>query len=470
MNVQNDLRTEKACARTQQDFCKSLVKLLNVLLVTLPFLVCWIGFYSKDVVLFPSPYRSAGVMMLFVLLYIFFCRVYDAFYISLKRISEMLYGQMLSITMADAFIFIVIWLMSSGIPDLIPLLIAMAFQMLLSLCWCYCSHRWYFNSFGGQRSGIIYDMRRGMENLFGEYGLDKKFHIEFTCSIEECMAENMACLQGLDAVFLCGVHSHERNVVLKYCVANGISAYIIPRIGDVIMSGAKRMHMFHLPFLRVGRYNPPLEYTVCKRAIDIVVSAAGIAISSPVMAAVAIAIKAYDGGPVLYKQTRLTKDGKLFKIWKFRSMRTDAEKDGIARLSSGEKDDRVTPVGRIIRACRIDELPQLFNILGGSMSLVGPRPERPEIAAQYEKEMSEFALRLQTKAGLTGYAQVYGKYNTLPYDKLQMDLMYIANPSLLEDIRILFATVQVLLQKESTEGIAAGRITAVESAEEEKSA
>ena len=138
----------------------------------------------------------------------------------------------------------------------------------------------------------------------------------------------------------------------------------------------------------------------------------------------------------------------------------DAEKDGVARLSTGENDDRVTPVGRVIRSLRIDEIPQLFNILGGSMSFVGPRPERPEIAKQYEKDLPEFNLRLQAKAGLTGLAQVYGKYNTDPYDKLQMDLMYIANPSIIEDLRIIFATIKILFMKESTEGVAEGQTTA----------
>ena len=142
-------------------------------------------------------------------------------------------------------------------------------------------------------------------------------------------------------------------------------------------------------------------------------------------------------------------------------MRTDAEKDGVARLSTGENDDRITPVGRVIRACRLDELPQLFNILGGSMSVVGPRPERPEIARQYESEIPEFSLRLQAKAGLTGYAQIYGKYNSTPYDKLQMDLMYIANPSFVEDLKIIFATIRTIFQPDSTEGIEQGQTTAM---------
>ena len=202
-----------------------------------------------------------------------------------------------------------------------------------------------------------------------------------------------------------------------------------------------------------------------KRAIDIVVSLIAAIILSPIFLITAIAIKVTDHGPVFYKQVRLTKDGKEFKILKFRSMRVDAEKDGVARLSTGENDSRITPVGKIIRACRVDELPQLFNILKGDLSIVGPRPERPEIASQYCEDMPEFALRLQAKAGLTGYAQVYGKYNTTPYDKLTMDLMYIAHPSIIEDLKIMLATVKILFLPESTEGVAEGSTTAMQNKE-----
>ena len=158
----------------------------------------------------------------------------------------------------------------------------------------------------------------------------------------------------------------------------------------------------------------------------------------------------------------MTKDGRDFDVLKFRSMRVDAEKDGVARLSTGDHDDRITPVGHVIRKVKIDELPQLFNILKGDMTIVGPRPERREIAEEYEKELPEFRLRLQAKAGLTGYAQVYGKYNTTPYDKLQMDLMYISKPSIVEDLKIMFATLAILFRRESTEGVAPGHTTAQE--------
>ena len=215
-----------------------------------------------------------------------------------------------------------------------------------------------------------------------------------------------------------------------------------------------------MPILSVRRAEPNPEYLFLKRVFDIVVSALGLVVLSPFIGITALAIKIYDGGPVLYKQVRLTKDRKEFRILKFRSMRVDAEKDGVARLSTGDNDDRITPVGHVIRACRADELPQLWNILRGDMTIVGPRPERPEIAAQYEEEMPAFGLRLQVKAGLTGYAQIYGKYNTNPHDKLEMDLMYINKMGIVEDLRLMFATVKILFMKDSTEGIAEGQTTA----------
>ena len=175
------------------------------------------------------------------------------------------------------------------------------------------------------------------------------------------------------------------------------------------------------------------------------------------MIIVALLIKLYDGGPALFKQKRLTIDGKVFEVYKFRSMIVDAEKDGVARLAS-KNDNRITPIGKFIRAVRLDELPQLLNILKGDMSIVGPRPERPEIAEEYMKDMPEFAYRLKVKAGLTGYAQILGKYNTTPRDKLLLDMMYIEKYSLFLDIKLMLMTIKILFMSESTEGVDDGTI------------
>ena len=310
--------------------------------------------------------------------------------------------------------YVVVWLLNKDIPTIWPLLLTMLIQVFFAVMWSYFVHRWYFATFPPRRTAILYGVRPGMERLIHEYGLEKKFSIVKTEDIHDCLQSNLEMLQDMQAVFLCGIHSHERNIVLKYCIARDIQVYMLPRIGDVLMSSAKPLHLFHLPMMQVTRYEPVPEYVMLKRLFDIFVSGVALIVLSPVFLAVSIAIKIYDGGPVFYKQCRLTKDGKTFMVHKFRSMKVDAEKDGVARLSTGDKDDRVTPVGHFIRKVRLDELPQLLDILKGDMSLVGPRPERPEIAAQYEKELPEFALRLQAKAGLTGYAQVYGKYNTTP--------------------------------------------------------
>ncbi len=436
------------------------VKFINVVLMTALFGTCWYLAYADHI---RSPFYNRGnwvMIAIFAVLYLVYGRVYDAFKVSLYRISEMIYSQILSLLLSDAILYVVIWLLNKDIPPVWPLLLCAAVQSLAAVAWSYAAHKWYFRFFPARRTAIIYDRRAGMEQLIREYGLEKKFRVVATARVEDCLCDEMKLLKGMQAVFLCGIHSHERNLILKYCVARDIQVYMLPRIGDLLISSAKPMHLFHLPVLQVTRYEPSPEYLFCKRLLDILFSGAALLVLSPVMLGFAIAIKAYDGGPIFYKQRRLTQDGKIFMVHKFRSMRVDAEKDGVARLSTGDKDDRITPVGRLIRKVRIDELPQLLDILRGDMSLVGPRPERPEIAVQYEKELPEFALRLQAKAGLTGYAQVYGKYNTTPYDKLQMDLMYIAHPSLMEDLRIMFATIKILFIPESTEGVAEGQTTA----------
>ncbi len=444
-----------------------IIKLLNMLLITLPFALAWLLHYKNGIISQYDGLQNWLIIGLFVLLYVIFARVYDAFLVSLYRISEMVYSQSLAFLFSDVILFIVIWILTGSFPSVIPILLALITQLGISVGWSIFAHKWYYYVFPPKKSAIIYDRNRDIKKLIKEYGLSKKFDILFVMGVDECI-KDLSVLKNIDTIFICGTKSHERNNILKYCVSHNIVAYVLPRIGDIIMSGAMKMHMFHLPMLRVETLSARPEYTIIKRLFDIIVSASILVVASPVMLITAIAIKISDGGPILYKQDRLTKDGKVFKILKFRSMRTDAEKDGIARLSTGEHDDRITPIGKIIRKLRTDEIPQLFNVLIGSMSIVGPRPERPEIAKQYEEELPEFALRLQCKAGLTGYAQVYGKYNTTPYDKLQMDLMYIARPSLLEDLRILFATVKIIFIPESTDGIEQGQTTASSSSKESR--
>ena len=449
--------------RKKHDIPIRLVKVLNAVLMTLLFYIVWKVYYNPNLPhgLFDD-FGSYTIAVLYLILYCFLGRTYDAFAVSYNRISEMVYSQSLTIFFSDVIMYIVICLLSRSIPWMLPGLLTLAAQIVVAVVWSALVHKWYFSSFPPRKTVIIYDMREGMEKLISEYGMENKFEIIGSCQVDDCIRGDMEILdQGVEAVFMCGVHSHERNIILKRCIEKNILMFVIPRIGDVIMSGAQTMHMFHLPMLRVGRYNPSPEFAFVKRAFDVLVSGIAIVLLSPILGITALAVKS-DGGPAFYRQVRLTRNGRKFEILKFRSMRVDAEKDGVARLSTGDNDDRITKVGKVIRKVRLDELPQLFNIFIGDMSIVGPRPERPEIAEQYEAEMPEFKLRLQAKAGLTGYAQVYGKYNTTPYDKLQMDLMYIAHPSFLQDLKICFATIKILFLPESTEGVAVGATTAMD--------
>lgn len=435
-------------------------KLANIVLMTAPFIAIWYKFYADQ--LWVNFYMRGHWMVigLYVLLYVLIGRVYDAFNMSYNSHGEMIYSQLLSLFEVNAIMYTVAWLLIRHMPAIMPVLGVMGVQIIFAVIWAYGSQAWYYHTFPANRTVVIYDMRQGISRLIDEYNLTKKFKVVSTISAEECI-EDLSVLDGADTVFLIGVHSHDRNIVTKYCLMHDIKAFLIPRVGDLILTGSKRTHMFHLLLLKVERYNPSFEYLVIKRIGDIVLSLIAIVLFSPIILVTAICIKAEDHGPILYKQCRLTKDGKKFSIYKFRSMRTDAEKDGVARLSTGDNDDRITKVGHYIRKVRIDELPQLFNILKGDLTIVGPRAERPELATEYEEELPEFALRLQAKAGLTGYAQVYGQYNTTPYDKLLMDLMYIANASVFEDIRIIFATVKILFMPESTEGVEEGKTSAM---------
>ena len=254
-----------------------------------------------------------------------------------------------------------------------------------------------------------------------------------------------------DAVLINDVPTDAEKDLLKLCFEHNKRVYVVPKISDIILKFSDDINLVDTPLFLCRNMGFSFWKSVVKRILDIVLSSFALIVLSPIFLVIAIAIKREDKGPVFYKQERVTYGGKHFMILKFRSMIVDAEKDGRPR-PAGEKDDRITKVGRVIRACRIDELPQLVNIIRGDMSIVGPRPERWEHVEKYTNEIPEFAFRHKVKCGLTGYAQVYGKYNTSALDKLKMDLMYITNFSLLLDLQIIFETIKILFTKDSTEG------------------
>lgn len=349
-----------------------IVRLINIILMTVPFVVAWYACYA-DLLWVRFAMRGHWlVIALFVILYFMIGRVYDAFLMSYNSKGEMVYSQLLSLFEVDVIMYIVAWLLIRYTPAVIPFLCVFGVQIIFSVVWCNFSQTWYYHTFPANKTIVVWDKRQGISQLIDDYNLARKFKVVDTISAEEC-AKDLSVLDDTDAVFLIGLQSQERSDIVKHCLMNNIKSFLIPRVGDLIITGARRTHMFHLLLLKVERYNPTLEYLIVKRIGDIVLSLVAIILFSPIILVTAICIKIEDHGPVLYKQCRLTKDGREFDIYKFRSMRVDAEKDGVARLSTGKNDDRVTKSGRIIRKFRIDELPQLLNILRGDLTIVGTR-------------------------------------------------------------------------------------------------
>lgn len=396
---------------------------------------------------------SLFVYAIYALAFYFFSRTYNCYQLGYETPGALIYSQFITslICIFGAYLGIsVIW---NKFYPVLMFVLAFACQMIWNIVWCFVATKSYFRNNPPQSSVVVYCDSEDLEHVKEIYD-SRLFVIEQEICISDSTTteELLTAVSGYKVMFVTGVPATLRNGLAKYCAEADVQGYFIPHVGDVIMAGAKHVQSFSVPLQLVQRANPDIGYAIVKRGFDIVMSLLGIVILSPVMLIIAIAIKVNDGGSIIYKQERLTKNGRHFMILKFRSMKENAEADGIARKAA-ENDDRITKVGRIIRACRMDELPQLFNIFKGDMSIVGPRPERPELAAELSKELSAFDLRLQVKAGLTGYAQVYGKYNTDSSDKLKMDLIYINRMNILMDIQLMFATIKILFLKESTEGV-----------------
>lgn len=419
----------------------------------------WLIWYAPS--LEPDKVRtvSIAVCACYVILSIFLIRTYNAYKIGLFRAGEVFYAQTLVNLINNGFTYSFACLIELRLLNIGAMLAVLCAQTVVCAVWCLTANKLYFRLHPPMRTLIIYQNESDIDKLHEIVHFENRFDVQEKLEAPSSIYDILPFLNGYQAVIVSGVEATLRNGIVKECIDKDINCYFIPHTGDVIIAGAKHLQSFSVPIMSAKRASLRPEYAFIKRVMDALISVIGILCCSPLMLITAIAIKAYDHGPVFYKQVRLTKDGKRFNILKFRSMRVDAEKDGVARLAANH-DDRITPVGRIIRAIRVDELPQLFNILMGDMSIVGPRPERPEIAAQYEKEIPAFSLRLQVKAGLTGTAQVYGRYNTEPRDKLKMDLMYINQMSLVEDLRLIFATIKILFMRESTMGVQDGQITA----------
>lgn len=400
------------------------------------------------------------VGLLFCFTYWFFAKMYNAHKIGLFRLVELSFSQSLAYGITDVCLFgaSFVWFHNLKKLHISYFILVFLVQVFLISVVIFVCNRFFCKLDEPRKISIIYG-NDGYKTLVKKM---KKFKYRY--SIQKCVSDSKdwdeieKAIDVCEDLYLYEVSADVKDRIILLCNEEEKELHITLSVQEILARSYEISHSYDTPFMRNRRSSVQWYYPIAKRAFDFIVSLIVLIVLSPVFLLTAIAIKAYDRGPVFYKQVRMTKGGKNFYIYKFRSMIPDAEK-GHARLAS-KNDDRITPIGHFIRATRIDELPQLLNILKGDMSIVGPRPERPEIAAEYEKELPEFGLRLRVKAGLTGYAQVYGKYNTTPLDKLKLDLIYITNQSVLMDLKIMFYTVKILFIPDSTEGVEQGQKTA----------
>lgn len=429
-------------------------KMLIVALQTGLYGCLWYQHY-KD--LMPFEYFRRGnwaIVGLYAVFILVFSRAFGALKVGYLKTWDIMYSQFLTILCVNGVTYLQLSLINGDwkfLDNSGPMFFLCLLDFMLVLAWALFM-RWIY--------AIIYPPHE-MLLIYGQISPDviiqkiesrkDKYHVKEKIPLLAGMDVVYAKILKYPAVLIGDIPVQERNQLIKYCFEQNIRCYGIPKITDIMIRHSESIDLFDTPLLLFRNNGLTYRQMFVKRTMDIAISLAGILLSSPVMLLIAAAVKCYDGGPVFYRQKRQTKDAREFEILKFRSMIVDSEKNG-ARLAK-EHDNRITPVGRVIRRLHFDELPQLFNILKGDMAFVGPRPERKEITEEYQRAIPEFPYRLKVKAGLTGYAQVYGQYNTVPYDKLKLDLTYITNYSLWLDIKLMILTVRILFQKEKSEGV-----------------
>ncbi len=403
-----------------------------------------------------------AIIALYALFCVLFLKIFGGFKVGYLRNMDVLFGQALAIFFQNAVAYlqlalIGLWRFGTHLEHFVYLVLI---EAGMAVFWTILTRHLYAKIYPPHQMLLIYG-QINPQHLISKLGSRKdRYRIRETISLDAGMDAILAKIKEYDTIIIGDIPSHERNQFLKFCYWHEVRCYSIPKISDILITGADRIDLFD-SILMLNRNNGLTIGARCfKRLMDLVIALAACIILSPLMIIIALAIKLYDHGPVFYTQERITKDGRPFQIYKFRSMIVESEEHG-ARLASAN-DDRITPVGHIIRRTHFDELPQLFNIIKGEMSVVGPRPERREIFEQYEESIPEFKFRLKMKAGLTGYAQVYGQYNTVPYDKLKLDLTYIENYSFWLDLKLCLLTVKILFQKEKSEGVDDSQTTALQ--------
>ncbi len=430
---------------------KALVMLWNIGL----FALIWLLYYNRNA--FQTYYVLGGILSIIIYVFIYngLCNLYNAFRIASSSIAEMVISQAISFGIADLILYIECNLIRNRYTSFLPGLAIVAIQILGTAFIITMAKQIFMSCVEPQKTLLLLgswvsmdEARRFEDRILKKYSHLFEFkYVEYETISPMLMEER---LSECCAVIMYGLSVEQRRVHMQHCIDAHKIFYFTPRIEDIILQGCSCRHLLDTPLMKYDYVYEDHKRLNAKRVFDVAFGIFFTVFFTPLMLIIAAAIKIEDGGPVFFRQKRCTKDGEVFEIIKFRSMVVDAEEKGIQPTINC--DPRITKVGNIIRKYRLDEIPQVFNILAGDMTFVGPRPERVEHVEIYTKELPEFKYRMKVKAGLTGYAQIFGKYNTSAFDKLRLDLLYIENQSLGLDIRIILLTLKIMFKGESTEG------------------
>lgn len=435
--------------------------ILVILSVYLAFLVMF-GFNPPEINIDPF----IDIIPFIVISYLIFMYVYGLNDILKKGMGEIIYSIIL--TVISLFIttaFITFFARGFSYPRSV-LIISPFIQFIVLVIWRHIVWKLKRIQHGVKDSLIVGD--KSLEHLTKKI-LSKQsdlYNIKYICS-SNCKSLNKY-LENVDVVFICNdVDYNVKSSIVDKCLGDRKSVYIIPDIYEIAILNSKLNRADDIPMFKVQKLGLTFEQKIFKRILDVIISLIGIILTSPLMIIACICIKLTDKGDIFFKQERVTENEKKFNVLKFRTMVMNAEKL-TGPVLAGEEDPRITKIGKIMRATRIDELPQFFNILLGDMSVVGPRPERPFFIEKFKEEIPDFKYRTIVKAGLTGLAQVMGKYTTTPEDKVRYDIIYIKNYSLWLDIKLILQTIKIMFMKESSEGLKKEE-TLLELMEKEKS-
>ena len=441
------------------DFCckfqHSIVFLIEVVMYVLACAAFFLLF-SIDNPEITSLSRTAAVTLsTYVIMLVLLTIIYGKFDVGKRKSGQIALSLFLTMFFTDLVTYFELTIMKTNdannqtfkLENIGILVIVILIQAVIISLMCFLGEKFYFYVNPKEKCLIVTGDEGNSSRVAGALSdFTKRYEVCDIVSYDDPELEDK--MVANDTIVLYEVPVAKRTEIVDFCYQNLKNIYFNPHIADILEQNARPVIMDDISFFSTRFHMITFEERLVKKAMDMLISIIALVITSPIILVAAILIKKEDGGKVFFKQKRATVHGRVFEIIKFRTMRENVE-----NYSSLANDDRITKVGATLRKYRIDELPQLINIIKGDMSLVGPRPEMLENVEDYEKSLPEFRYRLRMKAGLTGYAQIYGKYNTSSKDKLMLDLMYIENYSILKDIQLLFQTILVLFKAEdSTEG------------------